>query len=602
MAVISSGKPTKKKPTLGKAVRPSKQIERKFSGIMLELSARLEKEINARSANFNTPREAFAALRDTLKFYDDNLNRISNQIAIDLTNEVDGNEKARLQDMLARAMGVETVYIFDNPEIADALLIAQTEAANLITGFAHDYIDDISKVVLDNFKQLPLPEGKSLTDCIQDIHEMSRYRARLIARDQTSKMTTALNMTRQTAVGIDEYIWRTAGQDNRVVGNPGGLYPKGNAIHMNHYERNGKRFRWDSPPPDGHPGYAINCFPGESEVNLSYGCNKLWRRRFTGQVVTIETSNGASLKSTLNHPILTGRGWLAANEIQEGDYLVKTFNECGIVMNSNNSKSVTSFESVFNAFSEAIGTQAATGTKFDFHTDGTENQIDTIDIEGFLTRYQITSFNEFVIKLIFSWAKHCTPGTSVNFASLGSFNALCNTSCHSSNSVMSIFRNALSFFSGSFGHSNKHAFTSVSFSDAILSYNSCYNVSRNFVLSSNFFSASAVNVFLNNSTLIQMIDSVMSGGQNALNDNTPSAEFLAEIIGIAPQFDGNLAESNTFTYELCRVIKKSFGEFSNHVYNLQSNLGYYTINNGIVVHNCRCVAIPVIDPAKIILS
>ena len=126
MAVISSGKPTKKKPTLGKAVRPSKQIERKFSGIMLELSARLEKEINARSANFNTPREAFAALRDTLKFYDDNLNRISNQIAIDLTNEVDGNEKARLQDMLARAMGVETVYIFDNPEIADALLIALT--------------------------------------------------------------------------------------------------------------------------------------------------------------------------------------------------------------------------------------------------------------------------------------------------------------------------------------------------------------------------------------------------------------------------------------------------------------------------------------------
>jgi len=259
MAVISSGKPTKKKPTLGKAVRPSKQIERKFAGIMLELSARLEKEIDNRSANFNTPREAFKALRDTLKFYDDNLNRISNQIAIDLTNEVDGNEKARLQDMLARAMGVETAYIFDTPEIADALLIAQTEAANLITGFAHEYIDDISKVVLDNFKQLPLPEGKSLTDCIQDIHEMKRYRARLIARDQTSKMTTALNMTRQTAVGIDEYIWRTAGQDNRVVGNPGGLYPKGNAIHMNHYDRNGKTFRWDTPPPDGHPGYAINC-------------------------------------------------------------------------------------------------------------------------------------------------------------------------------------------------------------------------------------------------------------------------------------------------------------------------------------------------------
>ena len=259
MAVIPSSKPTKKASSLGKAVRPSKQLERKFSGIMLELSARLEREIDLRSQHFNTPRDAFNALKQTLQYYDDNLNRISNNIALDMVTSVDANEKARLQDILARAMGVETAYIFDTPEIADALLIAQTEAANLITGFSREYIDDISKAVLDNFKQIPLPEGRSLTDQIQAIHEMKRYRARLIARDQTSKMTTALNMTRQTSVGIEEYVWRTAGQDSRVVGNPSGLYPKGNAIHMNHYERNGKTFRWDTPPPDGPPGYPINC-------------------------------------------------------------------------------------------------------------------------------------------------------------------------------------------------------------------------------------------------------------------------------------------------------------------------------------------------------
>ena len=83
-------------------------------------------------------------------------------------------------------------------------------------------------------------------------------RARLIARDQTSKMNVAINMARQTSIGIEEYIWRTA-KDRRVVGTPGGLWPEGNAMHGNHYKREGKTYRWDNPPHDGHPGWPINC-------------------------------------------------------------------------------------------------------------------------------------------------------------------------------------------------------------------------------------------------------------------------------------------------------------------------------------------------------
>lgn len=44
--------------------------------------------------------------------------------------------------------------------------------------------------------------------------------------------------------GIEEYIWRTAG-DNRV--------------RPAHILRNGKKFKWDRPPLDGHPGMAIRC-------------------------------------------------------------------------------------------------------------------------------------------------------------------------------------------------------------------------------------------------------------------------------------------------------------------------------------------------------
>ena len=87
---------------------------------------------------------------------------------------------------------------------------------------------------------------------------MPKERAQVIARDQTSKMNTNINQIRQTALGIQEYIWRTS-EDSRVVGAPGGKYPQGNAMHGNHYVRNGKIFRWDEPPDDGHPGWPIQC-------------------------------------------------------------------------------------------------------------------------------------------------------------------------------------------------------------------------------------------------------------------------------------------------------------------------------------------------------
>lgn len=87
---------------------------------------------------------------------------------------------------------------------------------------------------------------------------VSDRRAKLIARDQIQKFNSRLNEERQTELGIEEYVWQTSG-DDRVVGTPGGLYPEGNRVHGDHYSRDGQVFRWDTPPHDGPPGFAINC-------------------------------------------------------------------------------------------------------------------------------------------------------------------------------------------------------------------------------------------------------------------------------------------------------------------------------------------------------
>lgn len=79
--------------------------------------------------------------------------------------------------------------------------------------------------------------------------EVTESRAKLIARTETSRTNTALNMARATSVGSTQYRWITSGDK---------------AVRPSHKKMNGKVFSWDSPPTledgmTGHPGTFPNC-------------------------------------------------------------------------------------------------------------------------------------------------------------------------------------------------------------------------------------------------------------------------------------------------------------------------------------------------------
>lgn len=69
-------------------------------------------------------------------------------------------------------------------------------------------------------------------------------RAVLIGSDQVGKLNGRLMQFYQQSAGIKEYRWQTM-MDDRV--------------RPAHRDRQGLIFRWDNPPPDGHPGEAIRC-------------------------------------------------------------------------------------------------------------------------------------------------------------------------------------------------------------------------------------------------------------------------------------------------------------------------------------------------------
>lgn len=73
--------------------------------------------------------------------------------------------------------------------------------------------------------------------------------------DNINKLDAILAQKRQQSLGANEYIWETR-RDERVRGNPNGLYPN---AKPSHFAREGVVFNWNNPPEGGAPGEAPGC-------------------------------------------------------------------------------------------------------------------------------------------------------------------------------------------------------------------------------------------------------------------------------------------------------------------------------------------------------
>lgn len=155
------------------------------------------------------------------------------------------------------------------------------ECVNLIKSIPQTYFGDIQNMVYQSSVGTFEYEG-GLQKAIQDLAHVTKERAKLIARDQTMKAVSTFNRLRLENIGFKCYIWRNS-RDKRVAGHPNGIYDSDpnaklsyktisgkkfyigeagkdkNKYHGNHWDREGKYFFFQTPPPDGHPGMGINC-------------------------------------------------------------------------------------------------------------------------------------------------------------------------------------------------------------------------------------------------------------------------------------------------------------------------------------------------------
>ena len=184
--------------------------------------------------------QVFENLRNKYK----DLDKQAKVVANDFTYQVSSANKDRFYRSIENVVGVNLQTIIQNEGLEDTLVASTSANVSLIKSIPDEYFKKVENAVFTGTTQ-----GKKATSMIkdlQDIGKVTKNRAKIIARDQTSKLNSALNQQRQQNLGIEEYIWVSARDGERV--------------RKSHASKDGKRFRWDSPPPDtGHPGEDIQC-------------------------------------------------------------------------------------------------------------------------------------------------------------------------------------------------------------------------------------------------------------------------------------------------------------------------------------------------------
>lgn len=143
-------------------------------------------------------------------------------------------------------INVGAVMTAEGSGLARAMKDATAANIDLIKSIPEEYLADVRRSVVAAWETGQ--RWEDLAAAIAKAGDAADNRAKVIARDQTSKINAALNQVRQTDLGIEEYDWSGV-MDQRE--------------RDSHRRMEGVRCRWDKPPSvDGenvHPGQAIMC-------------------------------------------------------------------------------------------------------------------------------------------------------------------------------------------------------------------------------------------------------------------------------------------------------------------------------------------------------
>lgn len=191
--------------------------------------------------------EALAGVRSNLRDQDAIAKEMSER-HISTTNAI---QRKQFYGRLEKTAGVNLEGIVEEEGLTDLLEASAHNNAALIKSISTEYLEKVEGLVFRN--TIVGATAKSLQEEILALGAITARRAKFIARDQTAKLNSAVNKSRQENLGITEFWWRSMRDGVRV---------RESHRKADKMSQQGRKFRWDTPPAvtGGHlPGEDFGC-------------------------------------------------------------------------------------------------------------------------------------------------------------------------------------------------------------------------------------------------------------------------------------------------------------------------------------------------------
>lgn len=227
---------------------PEVEYKKKLQAYIRAINTEIEREIFPLLVELeplyvqDTPRQNVLSKLNEIKKMFSPIDNYAYKTAREFVAQVDEQNKKRLYGNFKKSFGFSMPRLIREEKLRPALDRHIYENVRLIKSIAPEHLDRVKNVISEG-----MTCGRTANDIRQEIRQgfgITERRARLIARDQTTKINGNLNHIRAVDAGITRYRW--IGRDDALE-------------RASHVANNNKIFYWDKPPKTGHPGQDYQC-------------------------------------------------------------------------------------------------------------------------------------------------------------------------------------------------------------------------------------------------------------------------------------------------------------------------------------------------------
>ena len=312
-----------------------------------------------------------------------------------------------------------------------------------------------------------------------------------------------------------------------------------------------------------------------------------FEREYQGSLVHLATAGGHELTVTPNHPILTNRGWVRADALKEGDYLVCAAGvdaDVGSVPDDNDAPPSVEDVVVAGRFAHATLPDGMPPTAVNLDGSPIDGKVDVVSPDGFLASGGNPALYEEFVKGSLAGTHLLATNGSIELDGAGTHGTLLLGADATLGGLMSGGGLCRTLLGCHFGSANPPRLGATSLLDSGPVEPAVDNVAGDAETLGDGVDALATLIRFHDS--LGHLDSVLASLaatalERPIEDAVGDAKALHEFLGL----DAGLVELDQL------VTLDVIEDCACHVYNLHTQDSMY-VANGIITHNCDCLIVP----------